>query len=248
MQKRPPTMTTTSMRLMSVAAVLFAACGDDSSAMPDAQIPVDAPTMCPPQTTMPLPTGAHVVYLNFDGVTLTKCAVADSRANCTDLIKQDPSVIPPYMDGNVDRQTRIDFIVTTVQRALAPYSVDVVTTRPASGDYLMVVLGGSATQLGFSNVSGVASQPCSAANRNLVTLEFDDVLLGIPQSSLVLSDIGVMIGMGLTTDTNDCANRTEDWTSVCTYGAMATAAPQNNCGHTPTQDEPALLAAAFGCR
>jgi hypothetical protein len=234
------------MRSTILAAATLAACGDDGATAPDAQ--VDAPTMCPPQTASPLPMGAHAVYLNFDGVTLTKCTPADSRANCTDQIKQDPSVIPPYMDGDPNRQVRIDFIVTTVQRALAPYSVDIVTTRPTSGDYFMVVLGGSATQLGFPGISGVAQLPCDATNRNLVSLEFDNVLLGIPQSGLVLSDIGLMIGMGLPTDANDCANRTEDWTSVCTYGAMATAAAQNNCGRTPTQDEPALLAAAFGCR
>ena len=202
----------------------------------------------------PLAPGMHKLYLNFDGVTLTP-GPDNPAANTSELITA-PSTIPAYVaTGNpTTRQGRIDLMVDFVQRALAPYSVDVVTTRPASGDYMMEVIGGKPEDFGFpvGNLS-IAGQACRT-RRNAISLAFeiDPNFAAIDYASTFLSDLSIMVGMGLSTRHNDCTNRmgnSIDPGTLCSFDAMAPTvnAPQN-CGYTPTQDEPKLLMDAFGCR
>lgn len=237
------------MKQMMWMVMALAACGDGGSAKPDAMI--DAPTMCAPKMA-PLAPGMHTVYLNFDGVTLTK-GNDDSAANVSSVLMNDPSVIPmwgPTLSAST-RQGRIDAIVDYVQRALAPYSVDVVSTRPASGLYTMHVLGGQSQDFGYPmGVAGIAPQKCSPIY-NGVTLIFDvGTFTATDFATSVLSDVGLMAGMGVSSRHNDCLNRTSpiDQGLVCSFDSMSTTMAPNDCGRTPTQDEPKLLMDAFGCR
>lgn len=232
--------------------VLVAACGDDGAAKPDAMKMIDASTTCPPKMA-PLAAGTHKAYLNFDGVTLTK-GNDDSGNNVSTVLMNDPSVIPMWGStlSPSTRQGRIDAIVDYVQRALAPYSIDIVTTRPASGPYTMHVLGGRSQDFGFpADIAGVSSHACTPTP-NGVSLIFD--VAGFSSTDFatsVLSDIGLMGGLGLSTRHNDCLNRMApvDQGLVCSFDSMsATVTDSNNCGRTPTQDELALLKDAYGCR
>lgn len=237
------------MKQLVWVVIAVAACGDGGSAKPDAM--GDAPTMCAPKMA-PLAAGMHKVYLNFDGVTLTK-GNDDSAANISSVLMNDPSVIPmwqPALSAST-RQGRIDAIVDYVQRALAPYSVDVVTTRPTSGLYTMHVIGGRSQDLGYQpGVAGISAQKCSPLY-NGVTLIFDiDAFTATDYATSVLSDVGLMAGMGVSSRHNDCLNRTSsvDPGLVCSFDSMSTTIAPNDCGRTPTQDEPKLLMDAFGCR
>jgi len=150
------------------------------------------------------------------------------------------------------RQGRIDVIVQTVQTQLAPYSVDVVTTRPVTAPYMMSVLGGKSQDFGFApNIASLTGQQCHL-NAIGVSLVFDvDGFTATDTANSVLSDISMLAGLGLSTRHNDCTNRTESYDPgiVCSFDAMATTPnTANNCGYTPTQNEPMLLMTAFGCR
>jgi len=236
-------------KLGLVTVLAVAACGDGGSATPDAE--VDAQTMCPAKTA-PLAPGMHKIYLNFDGATLSK-GNDNAPLNISSLLVNDPTTIPPYGPNlsATTRQGRIDVIVDYVQRALAPYSVDIVTTRPITGPYFMNVLGGLPEDIGF----GVGNASIAGANcmprYNAVGLEFDQP--GATAEDLAntfLSDIAMSAGMGLTSRHNDCANRMEiyDQGLICSFDAASPTVDTANCGRTPTQDEPKLLMDAFGCR
>ena len=146
--------------VVTAAAAAVAACGDNGATAADAAI--DAPTMCAPKTA-PLAPGMHTIYLNFDGVTLMR-GTDNASMNMSDLIP-DTITVPAYVatgDASV-RQGRIDLIVDYVQRALAPYSVDVVTTRPAAAPYMMMVIGGKPEDFGFpANILSIAGQKCTS--------------------------------------------------------------------------------------
>jgi hypothetical protein len=145
-----------------------------------------------------------------------------------------------------------------VRRALAPYSVDIVTTRPSSGDYLMIVVGGDSGALGFvPNLLGITPSVCDAANRNRISLEFDVGQNAIQQASNVLSDVALMVGLAATTKASNCTNRMLQWPEgsslLCSFDPMGPTHPDHtpglpNCGRIPAQDEPALLREALGCR
>jgi hypothetical protein len=232
--------------------VVVAACGDGGSATPDAAI--DAPTKCAPKTA-PLAPGMHKLFLNFDGVTLNP-GPENAAANTSSLV-QTAATIPAYVasGGASVRQGRIDLMVEYVQNALAPYSIDVVATRPASGPYMMEVIGGKPEDFGFPmGVLSITPHNCAViANGVGLAFELDPQYPAIDFSSTILSDLAMLSGLGLTTRHNDCTNRTEanaiDQGTLCSFDAMATTVTtQLNCGRTPTQDEPKLLMDAFGCR
>ena len=237
-------------QLRWVVITALAACGDGGSATPDAA--VDARTMCAPKMA-PLAPGMHQLYLNFEGQTLLMGMTDDSAANIAQFLVQ-PSITVPAYGPNLSattRQGRIDLIVGYVQTALAPYSVDVVTTRPASGQYMMAVIGGLSENFGYqAGIASIAGQSCRPRH-NAIGLEFDiDTFTAVDVANTVLSDVTVLAGLGLSTRHNDCANRTElyDQGLICSFDATSPTATMNNCGYTPTQNELQLLMDAFGCR
>lgn len=241
--------------------LLLAGCEKDLLANLDASIDVpgmpDAATICKAPTTDAHPPAAYTVYLNFDGVTLTK-GDDDSRINQSGLPPNAMLVVPRYMPNDTEpvRQGRIDLIVGYVTRALAPYSVDVVTTRPATGDYEMMVIGGDPVTLGYkAGTFSIAPGTCDAANRNRVAIEFDVNLNAVQETYSVLSDLGSIVGLTGTTRACDCMNRgggepcpTENML-VCTFSDMAPINPSANaCGRGTYQDELMLLREIWGCR
>ena len=242
-------------------ALLAAGCEKDLLANMDASIDAagmpDAATICKAPATDAHAPAAYTVYLNFDGVTLTQ-ATDDSRLNQAQVVKFTTTVVPRYMPNDTEpvRQVTIDLITGYVTRALAPYSIDVVTTRPASGDYEMMVLGGDPVALGYqAGMLSIAPGVCDAANRNRVSIEFDVGIGAIEETYSVLSDLGAMVGLTATTRACDCMNRgggepcpTEN-TKVCTFADMAPINPNaNDCGRGTYQDELMLLREAWGCR
>jgi hypothetical protein len=219
----------------------------------DSQGP-DASTRCGAPATDAHGPAKYTVFLNFDGATLTQ-GPDDARINQSSAIVQNPTVLTRYLDGSPEREIRINAIVNFVWKAFAPYSVDVVTTRPTSGDYLMAVISNQSSEdVGFPvGYFSVAPYPCNSGNRNLVSFEFEPEQAGNEQAYSVLSDIGSMIGLAATTKQGDCMCRVGGCdvppTFVqCTFGTDVATYTPNNCNRTPTQDEPALMQEAWGCR
>ncbi len=104
-------------------------------------LPVPAPKPAPgpgaPVPGLPGAAAVQVVYLNFDGG-----SAGDALGPNTVL-----TGIPAFRTADVkadgrDRQGVIDAIVAGVRRHFAPYAVTFTTTRPPSGEYMEVVIGG----------------------------------------------------------------------------------------------------------
>lgn len=249
------------MRSSLLLLMLLAGCEEDllanmhdAGSVDAADAMLDAPGRCTAPMTDAHPA-LHTIYANFDGVMLSKCTngmASDSRANCTDIVPGD-TTFPPFMDGNPARDGFIGQILYAAQRALAPYSIDIVTTRPASGSYHMMVFGGTPALVGApANIFGIAPATCEREQRNLVSLIFDQGQMptSTDYSSTILSDLAMMSGIPVTTGPiNDCACRTCPYTMLCTYGTNSpvNTDPNKNCGLT-TVDEPAVLQEVLGCR
>lgn len=80
--------------------------------------------------------GKPVVYLNFGPVTITKGATDDSKTNVTSAPDIDAAglTLPEYENAE-DRET----LTRLIDDFLAARKIPVVHTRPASGDYFMLV-------------------------------------------------------------------------------------------------------------
>lgn len=163
------------MRIAFVSTVLLttflAACGDDGNSAPldgalaDTGPPVDA---LPPFDCETSPsTGTHKVFLQFEGATLTRAEVSDASQNEWSVIDDGvTATIPAWRPEDPDREALIQAVVCSLRETLYPYDVEVVTTRPASGDYEMVVLGGRGTDLGIdqspaTTLNALATTPCA---------------------------------------------------------------------------------------
>ncbi|HEX5058306.1 MAG TPA: hypothetical protein VFV99_03050 [Kofleriaceae bacterium] len=216
------------------------------------QVEVDGGRCMSPMTDAH-PAAMHTLFVNFDGVLLTPCGTADARLNCTGLVSTE-TMIPPFMDGNPARDAFIATILYPARKALARYSLDIVTTRPTSGDYYMMIYGGTPQLLGLpaANV-GIAPFSCMPDNHNNISFTFDrgQAPTNIDYADGILSDMGVFAGIPGTTVPGDCLCRSCQFPTdtVCTYGVDVPVStdPAFSCGKT-TVDEPAMLQDVLGCR
>ena len=217
----------------------------------------DAPTLCPVRMPPPnpLPAGRVKYYINTEGVTLSKCSMDDARANCSTLVQGD-TTFPPFLPGDPNRQPLIDAIIVRVQDKLAPYSVDVVTTRPTTGDYLMSVFGGDPTLVNANpNTFDLTPSSCHFSNPNAITLEFDRGRAPgyTDYANSAVSDFGLLVGLAANSTDGDCECRTGTCnmltTAMCSFGSNVPVPSTigNTCGLT-TEDEPMMLSQALGCR
>ena len=224
--------------------------GADSPGTPDAS------AACPAVTATPLPAGHFKLYVNTEGVDIIKCSQSDARTNCS-TIPMANATIPAFLPGDPNRQARIDAIVVRVQDKLAPYSIDVVTTRPTSSEYTMAVLGGDATLLGATTGTlSLAPARCDFANQHQIAFEFDrgSTVANGDYAMSILSDFGAIVGLAGVTDPGDCLCRFDGCgpvldPQICNFGSAATVTTMApfSCGRT-VQDEPLMLSAALGCR
>lgn len=247
------------MRNLLVMLVLAGCQKDLVAELPDAAAPdaTSVPATSCPTPTQPLAAGRTKVFLSTEGVTLTKgCGAVDNAVmNCSTLIANDPTAFPAFLPGMAGRDAYIAQIVSMAQAQLAPYSIDIVTTRPTSGDYSMVVLGGDYT-LSTGNdprLLGLATNANCAIQSRGVTLMFDKGTSGVSRYAYyLLDDIGIQYGLAPVRVDRDCMCTFDPEcvdADACVFGVdvAVTASTEFACGRT-TQDEPALLKQALGCR
>jgi len=90
-----------------------------------------------------LTANAKVVYLNFGGGTIAHGDCNDATASCSSMVLYDQTPIPAFDASPYGaRSTIVNKIVADVRRYYAGLDVRFTTTRPASGDYRMVMIGG----------------------------------------------------------------------------------------------------------
>ena len=234
------------MKYLVLFALLAGCGGDENNAGPDAGNRPDAPPTCAPQSA-PLRAGMHKLFVAFGGVTLTLGACDDARSNCTSLVTSSSAAVPAFTNSS-----RVPVIAGMVQDALAPFSVDVVTTRPASGEYRMVTVGGTAALVGGAAVQTHAVKSvCDATNHNAIALVFEgDVDVTDRQyADTIAGAFGRMAGVVPTTKGGDCMCTASNCghSLTCTFGASVVTEVGNSCMRT-MQNEQQLLMDAVGCR
>ncbi len=261
-------------RSVVLACLLFAACdariggvdngidnnGPDASTGGGTGGDVDAPSGTP--TDAPA-CSSRVVYLDFGTPgsvrSLSKATTSNSKMNTASWIGKDPNNpnvtsanLPAFHANDTNRQALIDSIVASVTSQLSNIPVTVVTTRPTSGDYVMVVFGGTNTQLGTKYTYATNELDCGDLNRNDVawmsdttpTAKVDDYTLGA---------IGFGLGLTAVDNESDCmcgwANGChQPETTQCTFTAGTVTRDntgEQSCAGLTSQDENATLHKAF---
>ncbi len=217
--------------------------GEDTR-MPDA--PADAPG--------PAPT---IIYLAFDGVSMhtadpaTTPIVGDAKLNTWPYLVADV-VVPAYRADDPDRASKITAIVGNVRTFLARWNVDVVTARPASGEYMMVVFGATGEIANYAATTlGTAELDCANAYPHDVGFVFEasDTPIRATNNALfaILQGAGVYPADG----DNNCACAAETCTTslteICTVSTAA-ATLEYLCSTGVPQDQRKQLDDAFGLR
>ncbi len=220
---------------------------------------IDAPPAC---------ANGRKLFLEFLGVTLTDDATSDATTNKARWLTSASAVIPPWRQGGANRAAEIQQVIDGVKARLSGTPIEVVTTRPASGPYVMVVLGGAVTARGgtVSTVYAYAVNyhDCGDAIKNDVgwisdmTPAATGLAADAPTSyvaDLVVGSVGFGLGLDGTTDGNDCLC---GWTTICTDNAgtactlssnIASAVTNGGAGETAckmgTQNEVAAFSTEF---
>ncbi len=256
------------MRII-IGLFLLAGCERDLvAALPDAPAPdvsppPDAPSLyCPATPALPLAAGTTKIFLNTEGVTLAKSVtVDDATHDTTTLVQTDGTVVPAFLAGVSGREAYIAQIVAAAESVLAPYSIDIVTTRPTTQHYQMIVLGGDATTVSGCSTCTAFSHVSCLKLTDAVDLVFDRGPTPKPNqyANVILDDISIINGLAETTVANDCTCRFDAScglsNTLCNFSSNATTTMMMggtppivlNCGRT-TQDEPLILKSVFGCR
>jgi hypothetical protein len=106
--------------------------------------------------------GSPVVYLNFDGVTITKGANDDSRINVTEApaIPDAGFEVPPFADATIRTK-----LTELIDRRLLLQRIPVVHSRPKTGNYFMLVFVDEFLQ---GVQGGRSTKNCGHANPNTI--------------------------------------------------------------------------------
>jgi hypothetical protein len=221
--------------------------GDDDGLTPagDAGIDSDAAPVC---------SNGRVVYLNFEGVTLTAAGTSDAtqnRASWMTNITQ--GTAPPFKAGATNRAQLIKDITDGVRGQLSSFPITVVTQRPAAGPYVMIVIGGTSNQVGSRYGAAVNTLDCGDAQKSDLAW-ISENLSTLRTVNSAIGAIGFGLGLTATTNPRDCMcswdnDCTPDNSVLCqlTPGITRDPAARQRCGTLTTQDEVATFDAAF-CR
>ena len=242
--------------VMVAAALVFGACGDDGGNQPAldaAPIPVDAEVLTPCTSTGGA-GGTHKLFLNFESQELTP-GENDATLNRSSIVTETVTS-PPFFDGVATRDDIITLVVDNVTTILAPFDIEVVTTRPAAGPYTMIVLGGTPDDLGLAPGSFVvASNTCLPNVENHIHL-LTDVSYGAA-ISFIIGAYGLGSGFGASKTNGaclcwnhvDCEPRLN---GACTLSADEEVEidPALNCdgSSVTTMNQHQKFKQGFGCR
>lgn len=197
---------------------------------------------------------SRVVYLNFDGVTLTDAAASDATQNRASWIAgQTTGTVTPFLQGNANRATIIADITTGVRSALSQFPVTVVTQRPATGPYVMIAYGGNAGDVGSNYGFAVNELDCDDSEKSDVAWISNNYTTTLRHVNTTLGAIGFGLGLTATNNVNDCmcgwANGcVKDHSALCTLSPNITRDPdadQRCAGAAATQNEVQAFKTAF---
>lgn len=230
------------MRWFLIASLLLAAaCGaelaDGNQLAPDASggggggggggidAAIDAPAVAA--------CSNRVVYLNFDGVTLTQ-GTSDATMNRAGWLQAATSTAPAYRVGSATRAADILAITNGVRTQIASTGAMVVTTRPTTGEYVMVVFGGTTTQVASAFGGAVNRLDCGDAQKSDVAWISDTVTPNQRVINFAVGAIGFGLGLTATTVPTDCMC---GWDNVCTANNAAACTLTENIPRDPDANQ-----------
>ncbi|MGE0549362.1 MAG: hypothetical protein AB7O24_05190 [Kofleriaceae bacterium] len=253
------------MRSGVIAALLCIGCGvqvsndesgvtDDPDDQADSDFPDDDDGASPDagQPESPACFNGRVVYLNFEGQTLTDATTSDATLNQASWMTIAAGTAPKYRANSPSRDADIAAIVDGVRTQLATFPVTVVTTRPASGPYVMIVFGGHATDVGSRFNGAVNELDCGDVQNSDVAWISDTVNPTQRVVNYAIGAIGFGLGLTATTNPSDCMcswdnSCVQPANAACTLSAMIDRDPNADqlCAGATTQDEVAAFRQAF---
>ena len=194
----------------------------------------------------------RVVYLAFEGVTLTHAANDDATQNQARWIGVSTASLPPYHAANTNRDGQISNITSAVQSILAGFPITVVTTRPATGPYVMVAFGGTGQDVGTNYTYATSWHDCGDTVKSDVAW-VSDVVPTSKAADFAVGAIAWALGLQGTNDPSDCmcgwANGCQQLSSHCAlHGPILTtpaSAPAFDCPGLASEDELAAFSQAF---
>jgi hypothetical protein len=217
--------------------------GDATSTDSSNPPPIDAPAQC----------SGRVVYLNFEGQTLTDALASDATQNRASWLNKASGSATAFQVGVANRAQIISDITTGVRAALSQFPITVVTTRPATGPYVMIVYGGNSTDVGSNYGFAVNELDCDDSEKSDVAWISNSYTTTLRHVNTTLGAIGFGLGLTATTNVNDCMcgwanNCAKDHSQLCTLStsiARDPTATQVCPGAASTQNEVAAFTAAF---
>jgi Matrixin len=121
------------------------------------------------------PAGEQVVFVNFEGGTLT-AGTDDPSHNRSSLVVGSPVQFPAYRAPvDRDRQATIETIVAQVRALYSGYRVLFTSSRPPSAPYTMLMVGGLARDLRIADSTVTGTAPLDCGNESAdVAFTFSD--------------------------------------------------------------------------
>ncbi len=217
---------------------------------------VDAGTQANPDSGMAAACpNNRKVYLEFNGVTLTRGTPSDATTNTASWISG-TATVPPWKQGSSTRTQDIATVVAGVKSRLAMTPIDVVTTRPATGPYVMVVFGGqnqnNGGTVGTIYAGATNEHDCGDLVKSDIGWVSDGPSVSYAQD-LAVGAIGWGLGLNGTNDPADCmcawANNCNSASGACTLSASiattTSASPATTCPNQNPQNEVAAFSTKF---
>lgn len=199
--------------------------------------------------------GPHVLYVNFDGAALRGgSSCSNSQQNCSFIVQcAGTSNYPAYSGSN--RQQVLQLLGSW----LAPYNVQMVTERPASGNYTMAMVGGSTSAVCYENgeAAGVAPLECqpftSSGASNHIVFAFSEVVgndtLGV--AATIAQEAAHAWGLEHTNNPNDAlypylTDRTDGFLDMDMGVVGNGGGNRAQCTGMTTQNSHRMMLAALG--
>lgn len=248
-----------------VAALALGACGDDGRA---AEVDASAAVDSSPATDAPTPgvdaaagldagpvvdagpTTTRIVFLNFDGASLTKADTDDATTGMASGIISSQTIpafdhTDLYDEGEMTRAQVIAAIVDQIRASHADFNVEFVTAQPSSGPYTMIVFGGECNAVtGQTNCAGYGEYDCADTTENNVAFVFAPGLRIADAAATASHWFGHSLGLDDTVEPTDLMYPILQPTIPTQYGSGDAVQP-SICGIS-YQDSYQKMLAALG--
>jgi hypothetical protein len=196
--------------------------------------------------------GRHVLFVNYDGVDLRvgDSSMENQGIRDSGFKNQGIVTIDPFDPKNSKRLEELVKVHKQVQAWYSDYDVDVVLSRPLSGDYQMTVVGGDKTDIGLGGgIVGISPGDCKNNSETNLNFAFSRSLRenGAQVSVTIAHEAGHAYGLGHVQNNKDIMYPSVTNAEGFLGGLAADAGP---CGFKPGdyQDSKKVLTENLGER